>query len=126
MEAYDLIKKIYKDKLNIDEEIIDLLSEMDIMYYCATGTSNLAISNLLNIDIETVENILKNRFNFSGWKDTLDFNPLFVYNKSKGIEEFYYKIIMAILNYPKFILKKSYEIANLYTQYEKIIDEKFK
>lgn len=126
MKSYDFVKNIYEYRHNIDGYIVDLLADYDILYYCVTGLSNKVISELLDIDEEDVKNTLINRFNFSGWKVTLNFSPIYIFNRSNGFETVFYKALLDVYNMPKYIAKTALRICKIFVKYENLIDEKFK
>lgn len=125
MGDYEAVKRLYKEIYGIDEDIIDLLADYDIMYNCVVGLSNTEISDLLGIDIEIIKNVLENRFNFIGWKYSLDFSPLYIYNKVNGIWELYYETVSKILRVSDELVKLSYRLCKDFINYEKFLDERY-
>lgn len=123
---YESIKNLYKEHFNIDGDLVDLLADYEIMYYCVTGLSNKDISEILDIEEKAIKDVLINRFNFYGWRTNLDYNPIFIYNKVNGNKVLFYTAIKAIFpEIPKFIINKSFAISKKFTKYEYSIDRKF-
>lgn len=125
MDIYEKIKELYENKLGIDGCIVDLLADYEIMYYCVTGLSNQAISQLLSIEEEAVKEVLLSRFDFSGWETTLSFSPIYIYSKAQGFESIFYSSLIGIYKFPKNLSKKALEICKLFEMYENILNEKF-
>jgi len=82
-EKWKVIKQFYLDNFDIPGDLVDLLSDNDILTMCVSGSSNSSISRILDIDEDSVKNVIVAIFGFDGWVADLSFNPLRVAN-TKG------------------------------------------
>ena len=81
---WELIKKFYKERLNVPESIVDNIAVFDILELSAKGFSNLYIAESLQMDKRYVRDVLIDFLKFTGWKNDLDISPIDVYNRCMG------------------------------------------
>ena len=74
------------NSFGISPELVDLLADNDILIMCVSGSSNATISKNLDIDIESINEIILNILDFTGWKYDMDINPLSIYNDLAFLE----------------------------------------
>lgn len=83
MDTWDLLKKIYKEQLNIDPEIIEYIATYDILKLCVRGKSVSSISVELNEEPFYIVSVLYDIFGFKGFEKDLDFDSRSLYIKYK-------------------------------------------
>lgn len=81
--VWDEIKQFYRDKFDIEPEIVDLFCDFSVLLLCVSGSSNKSISEFLDIDIDEVENVNQKYFGFGGWIKDLPINPIRLYKEGK-------------------------------------------
>ena len=86
-EKWIVIKQFYLDNFNIPGDLVDLLADSNILTMCVSGSSNESISKLLDIDIESVKQIIKSVFEFDGWEKDLDINPLSTNTRPEDLDD---------------------------------------
>jgi hypothetical protein len=123
-KLWKYIKCLYREKLDIPESIVSLLSDDRILMGVVTGLSNKQICNYVNLDEKliraTVEQYFKAIPNFSGWSEDLDFSPIMVYNNKHSTLYGYSKSVKEINgNVSESDIYLSYCICVIYKDYEK-------
>ena len=83
-EFWDQVKKFYFESFKIEGDKVDLMASLDILILSASGLSNENISNVVDVNVDEVLEILTSYLNFAGWKTNLECNPLFIYGKNPG------------------------------------------
>lgn len=118
------VLNFYKDTFGIPNDIIENLASYDIMYLCCTGLSNETISIDLDVDIDAVSKVLKDKLNFVGWYKDLDISPLFVYNSVNGVRDLYIASVMAVKGLiDNVYVNKSYTICRKFEKIEREINK---
>lgn len=74
----------YEDILNIPRHIIEYVAVHMTLLYVVSGKSNDSIASIQDITADDVEHDCVEFLGFTGWKEDLDINPLFVYNRVNG------------------------------------------
>lgn len=74
-DNWEAVKKFYVETFNVTDDLVDLVADSEILHMCATGASNLSISNTLDIDIEIVKTVISSVYDFDGWATDLEINP---------------------------------------------------
>jgi hypothetical protein len=82
--VWELIQKLYQKKHGIPPEVLDLIAVKPILMKCASGYSVARIAAATGNPVKYVIEVLNDYFNFPGWDDDLDFNPLAIYNRCNG------------------------------------------
>jgi len=128
---WDSLLTFYKEKLNVPEYIVFLLSDYNILTMCCTGFSNELISEFLDVDESSVKGVLVEHFDFNGWKLNLDKNPLLVYNNTiteiednfstEFMDKFYSNLKEN--NFSGDELEIAYNICNILARIERNINE---
>lgn len=122
-ELWEYLKEFYKEKFGIEPNLVDVMSNIDILKLCATGASNGSISKTLDIDVEDIADVLDKYFAFRGWLSDLESNPLLVY-KSKDFEtlEEYKNFLFS--TYGTFDgIEEMYNSVVVTTMLERLLDE---
>lgn len=115
---------IYENSFGIPNRVVESLASYDILYLCCTGLSNETISTTLDIDINTVSEVLKEKLNFIGWYKDLDISPLYVYNSVNGVKDLYIASVMTVKGLiDKVFVSKSYTICRKFERIEKEINK---
>jgi hypothetical protein len=83
VDSWDLLKRIYKDRFNVEPILVDYIAVSDILYLCAEGKSNKEISLALDFDEEYIQSVLKQFFRFDGFIQDVAFNVRNLYRKNK-------------------------------------------
>jgi hypothetical protein len=108
-----LIKSQYKRLFNIPTDIIDKVAVEEILRLSCSGLSNEDISSSLDYDTKYIEGTLLTYLRFAGWSETLDINPLLLYNSNRVKKDF--------LNIVKDNGEIAWEICSRYTKIEERI-----
>jgi hypothetical protein len=74
----------YEEILNIPRHIIEYVAVHYTLLLIVSGKANDEVASLQNIAVKDVEFDSVEFLGFDGWKETLDINPLFVYNSVNG------------------------------------------
>lgn len=97
-ELWTQILQFYKDKFNLEPDMVDLATNFDILKMCATGASNKTIADFLNIDEELVTNTIDKYLGFTGWEEDLKYNPYKIYTGiAEEFSEFEFTLVNAVL-----------------------------
>ena len=116
---WDYLRTLLEEKLNIPGEILDYIAVKDILQLCASGSSNANIARFTNVEIEYVEQTLKEFFHFEGWRDDCDLNPFVLYKTCDGIwEDFEKEVTILYPYYTELEKTKLYLIASTYSKIE--------
>lgn len=70
--------------LNMPPLLSDYIAVEPILKQTASGLSIESIARDLNMSEHYISEVLMEYFRFSGWIEDLKYNPLFIYNMSKG------------------------------------------
>jgi len=81
-KSWETIKEFYMEKFGTEENLVELMSNYDILLACVSGVSNAKICYHLDISEETLVNVLNEYLSFNGWETDLDVNPYMLYKKS--------------------------------------------
>lgn len=106
-DVWEEVKKFYKDKFNIEPDLVNLMSNLEILVLCVNGFSNSSISEFLGIDEQIVSSAIKEYFNFDGFLEDLEFSPLYRYRKGDNLPE------------------NIKELCEIYTMLLKVLDERW-
>lgn len=118
------VVEMYQTRLGIPEKIVNYLADYDILHSCCVGMSNPSIARELDLDEDTIRNVLIQNLNFKGWEKDLDISPLFMYNKANGNKEFYWALVMAVKDLlPKYLVNKSFVISKKFLKIEREINK---
>jgi hypothetical protein len=127
-DRWDRVKQFYKDKFNIEPALVDIMSEIDVLKLCATGSSNKSISKFLDLDEEFVSETISKRLGLNGWVADLPFNPFRMY-KSLGapydLESFRNIVIISYGYQSDLEINKMYNAAGIVVNLEKLLDEQW-
>ena len=77
--SWEDVKRFYVKEFGVDPKLVDLVAMSDILLLSVSGSSNMSISRFLNVDQETVKEILSIVLEFSGWENDLDLNPYSIF-----------------------------------------------
>jgi hypothetical protein len=80
-ERWNAVRQFYMESFGIAPELVDLMASNEVLLMCVSGSSTPAISRLLNIDEESVSEILTTIFDFPGWAYDLDYSPYNLYRE---------------------------------------------
>jgi|WetSurMetagenome_2_1015567.scaffolds.fasta_scaffold565000_2 hypothetical protein len=117
---WDNLKTFYNKHYNIPPNIVDEIACSEILLLCVSGMSNQSIAYNLNMDLDYINVSTKEFLEFNGWKEDLDLNPYFVYNKHPDYEDF--KTSVSLIT-PLVKLDMINQCYSLCRKYEKIREE---
>jgi hypothetical protein len=103
-ESIRIIKKFYKEKLNVPNIVVEYLSIIDIVKISLSGFSNDEICSTLDITIKNLKKDLTQSIGFSGFDSSLDKNPIKLYTICDGdfdifLDDFDYMVYRAVSIY---------------------------
>ena len=81
---WNAVRQFYMESFGISPELVDLMASNEILLMCVSGSSNSSISRILNIDEESINEIISTIFDFDGWKEDLDFSPFHIYEQDSN------------------------------------------
>jgi hypothetical protein len=122
MDTWELIKKIYQEKLNIPQDVIEYVAIMDILKLCACGYCNKHISRVTKHDIQYIESVLADIFSFDGFSSDLDFSPIAIYNKCNNKLVFYNELTVISDRNAK-LVEFLYTLCSKYAQIKSYVDK---
>lgn len=122
-QLWDYVVDMYKEKLNIPKDIVELLSVLDILQKCIEGLSNEIISRYLDLDLRFIKTTLEKYFSFDGWSNSLDFSPIQVYNRVSNLEEFIFEVEMIAALVLPLDVNLSYEVCKKYKELENSLEK---
>ena len=130
MEAIEALRILYKEQYNIDEVMVELMSDRDILHLTASGTSNKSISTFLNIDADEIARVNKIFYGFDGWIVDLDINPMTVYSNMTKLGYFDYETFRNELDllspyYEEDQIKLIFEVCSKFKTIEKLLEEEW-
>jgi len=76
---WEKVRTFYSDNFGLSENLVDLMASSDILLMCVSGSSNDSISRLLNVDEESVTEVVKQVLEFDGWAIDLPLNPYSIF-----------------------------------------------
>lgn len=95
--------------------ILDYIAVEGILRYAVSGLSNKTIANKLELEEEILVEILSDFLLFDGWKEDLDFSPIFFYNKNYGVFFLYERDVLSISSATdENTIKESYNVCSIY------------
>ena len=92
---WEQVKQFYKDRFGIEPQLVEIMSDFNILRMCASGTSNDSIAKMFNLDIEYVSYVIEKYFGFKGFPMDLSISPLAIYKEfdSKDPQSFHAKLV---------------------------------
>jgi hypothetical protein len=97
MDLWENVKGFYKEKFDIEPEIVDLFCDFSVLLLCVSGSSNKSISNFLDMDALDVENTLLKYYGFPGWLDDLEINPIRKFKEGTLTSDIQYYEVLEML-----------------------------
>jgi hypothetical protein len=122
-KLWQYIIAIYKERLGIPEDIVELLSVINILEQSVEGLSNKVIAECTGTSLEYIKETLEQFLSFSGWSVDLDFSPIKVYNRTNGFNEYINEIILVSPLSLPLDVSLSYEICKKYIEMENKIEK---
>lgn len=126
--VWGIVTKFYKEKFQIDSDVVTLLSELDILLLCVSGSSNSSIATFLELEPNEVSATIRKYFSFDGWEQDLCLNPIGCY---RSLDELSFdKFVLAVGekctgSYNLDMVSKMYSVCATYTRLEEVINEKW-
>lgn len=78
--SWEAVLEYYKLHFGIGEDLVELVADYDIILLAATGATNAMISEILDIDAEMIQEVLRSLCDgFAGWDTPLPYNPYLIY-----------------------------------------------
>lgn len=106
-EVWENVKRFYKEKFDIEPEIVDLYCDYSVLLMCATGASNQSIANFLGMERKEVAAIVNKYFDiFYGWGEDLSTNPLKMYRDGELIDYLELKVCEKFVELEKLLDEK--------------------
>lgn len=123
------LKEFYKTSFGFPEGLVELVSVMDILLLCVSGSSNKSIADFFGYDEFYVKRVLLEWLNFEGWRDDLILNPYKIYlkmvkNKTYDILDFIeeiFKVTEGRFAPITEVTTDMFKICQLYKRYEDTI-----
>lgn len=100
-------KKFYKERFNIDPEIVEYVANLDVLLLCVSGYSNQEIADATGLTVNDVILILVRNFGHSGFNVNLGISPILLYRNGTELPN------------------DLYELCKRYGEIESLINEKW-
>jgi hypothetical protein len=84
MTDWEYVKDFYKEHFGIEGWVVELYANLDILTLCASGASNKTITEVCDIELDDLVEILMHTFKFPGWYADLPINPYKLYSDLDG------------------------------------------
>lgn len=111
--------------LKSGSDLLDLISNYDILLQVAQGKSNKTIALSTDLSIEDIDKIVKKYYNFSGFSEDLDFNPRAIFKRTKSADEFAYEsTLISAVSSPN-IISTAYDICKIFSEIERRLDKEW-
>ena len=81
---WNAVRQFYMESFGISPDLVDLMASNEILLMCVSGSSNCSISRILNIDEESINEIISTIFDFDGWEEDLEFSPYHIYEQDES------------------------------------------
>jgi hypothetical protein len=124
LTPWEEVKKLYGDKFNADEHLVDYIAVSDILKLCVSGLSNTTISRIMDLDCIYIERVNFSFLGFLGWQLDLDLSPWKIFKSVNGDRLVFEKQIWdltELLNDD--IIDLAYRVCSIYSSIRKEIDE---
>lgn len=103
-------------------DLVDLVADNDILKMFISGSSNKSISNLLNVDVKSVEKVLVHIFNHKGWKYDLNFSPYGIYYRTTDKIQFV-SVVMELIQDDEDLANRLHAMCRTYRDIENRLNE---
>lgn len=77
--TWEEVKEFYLETFGIKAWAVEIMANIDILVLCASGSSNLSISNFTEVPLDEVTKVIEQTFKFQGWLIDLPVNPYGMY-----------------------------------------------
>lgn len=133
-ELWEQIQQYYLDKFGIEPNLVDVMSDIDTLRLCATGSANKSIATFLGLPQEgdvyqyqPIGNLLDKYFGFRGWQEDLHLNPLQYYRSlnSPDMEKFKYYVVLRYGIIDSLVIVHMYNASAIVDKLERLLDEKW-
>ncbi len=128
---WNIIREFYSKNFNIPEDLVDLVASNDIILMCVSGSSNSSISRILDIDEDSIKDILSTVLDFNGWEYDLQLNPYRVFNdlanKGKTLFQPFQEELISSFG-PLLVdedIKTMFRICRIYSKLELLLDREW-
>jgi len=124
--AFEEIKNIYLNNLNFSEELVDYLSNEDIIMTFVEGRYVSYIANKFCMEESDIENIIESYLGFTGWKYDLDFNPYDLYiASSKLFDDYIFNCYLVSPNFSQQLVLATYFICRVFDELKERMDNEY-
>lgn len=125
-ELWDEIKEFYKNRFGIEPELVEIMSDLNILRLCAGGTPTWRIAKVLGLELEEVEHTLENRLEMSGWIFDISFSPLRIYKEleNKNLDDFK-KEVAKYASEDDVVLERMFLASEVVTKLERMLDDEW-
>lgn len=84
---WDNVKKFYKERFGIDAELVDIMSNRDVLLMFVSGYSTSTISTSLNIEESEINDVIYRYLGTVGWDKDLSISPIRMYRDGKNLPD---------------------------------------
>jgi len=124
--AFDEIKRIYLDNLHFSEDLVDYLSNEEILIMCVSGRANSFIAKKFNMEEIEVEKIIEEYLGFTGWRYDIDFNPYDIYlSSNKTFDDYIFNCYLFSSNYSQQLILATYFICRVFDELRERMDNEY-
>ena len=126
MTEWEYVKEFYKQHFGIEGWVVELYANMDILTLCASGASNKTITEVCDIELDDLVEVLMNTFKFPGWAVDLPCNPYKIYLES--LDNFPKEAVLCFVGFKEIdvetVITQAYRVCKTMKEIEeRIADE---
>lgn len=120
LKTWEDFKSYFEDRFKISGQVLDNIAVYDVLLMFLSGLSNTDIADSVELDIQTISDILMDYFGFAGWDELQEVSYWFLFNFTETKEDF----LMFLKNYNiKYDPEKLYYMCILLKKIEVELDK---
>ena len=108
---WEFIQSLYKRYFNIPPSVVDLMAIEGIIKLVANGYSNKHVAKDLELEIEYIEEVIKEYLKFPGWIEDLDIIPYQIYSSLGGDYHEYNSMMRIVSDFNKDKINLTFNIC---------------
>lgn len=125
-EVFNEIRDIYINNLKFSTELVDYLSNEEILLHSVQGRSNSYIASKYLMLEEDVQKIVSDYLGFNGWKYDLDVNCYDFYLVSKkGFDDYVFNCYLVSPNFSQQLVLATYFICRIFDELKERMDNEY-
>lgn len=129
---WNLVREFYSKNFDIPEDLVDLVASNDIILMCVSGSGNSSISRILDVDEDSIRDVLSTVLDFEGWDTDLPLNPFVIFNDLVDHGKTLFQYFKHDVEYmcgtilSEDDIKTMFRICRIYSKIELLLDREWK